>query len=102
MIVCIIRLGSDAVSWAFDGLPGIFWGIITRFSNYATFVANDLVSLIFSVFLWNLVKGEDEKPGIVLKAYWALECGMNGHIVKPINIKTIEKELARIFKEAGE
>ncbi len=74
MIVCIIRLGSDAVSWAFDGLPGIFFGIITRFSNYATFVANDLVSLIFSVFLWNLVKGEDEKPGIVLKAYWALEC----------------------------
>ena len=74
MIVCITRLLSDAVSWAFDGMPGLFWGIITRCSNYVTFVANDLVSLTFSVFLWNLVKGEKEKPGIVLKAYWTLEC----------------------------
>ena len=73
MIVCIARLLSDAVSWAFDGVPGLFWGILTRCSNYVTFVSNDLVSLVFSIFLWNLVKGNEEKPSIVLKAYWALE-----------------------------
>ncbi len=73
MIVCITRLVSDAVSWAFDGVPGIFWGTITRCSNYITFVSNDLVSLVFSVFIWNLAKDEDEKPGIILKAYWILE-----------------------------
>ena len=73
MIVCIARLLSDAVSWAFDGVPGPFWGILTKCSNYVTFVSNDLVSLAFSVFLWNLVRNEDEKPGIVLKVYWALE-----------------------------
>lgn len=28
----------------------------------------------------------------------ALECGMNGHIVNPIDIKAIEKELGKIFK----
>lgn len=69
MIVCITRLVSDAISWAFDGVPGIFWGAITRCSNYITFVLNDLVSLVFSVFIWNLAKDEDEKPGIILKAY---------------------------------
>lgn len=74
MIVCIIRLLSDAVSWAFDGLPELFWGIVTRGSNYITFVTNDLVSLTFSVFLWNLVRNEKEKPGIVLKSYWLFEC----------------------------
>lgn len=73
MIVCITRLVSDAISWAFDGVPGLFWGIITRYSNYITFVSNDLVSLVFSVFLWSLIRGEDEKPGMILKAYWALE-----------------------------
>ncbi len=73
MIVCIARLLSDAVSWAFDGVPGLFWGTVTRCSNYITFVSNDLVSLVFSVFLWNLVRREDEKPCIVLKLYWALE-----------------------------
>ncbi len=73
MIVCITRLVSDAVSWAFDGLPGVFWGIVTRCSNYITFVANDMVSLVFSVFLWNLVRDRDEKPGIVLRAYWLVE-----------------------------
>ncbi|MBU5481609.1 response regulator [Blautia sp. MSJ-19] len=73
MIVCITRLVSDAISWAFDGVPGLFWGIITRGSNYITFVSNDLVSLVFSVFIWELVRSEDEKPGIVLKAYWILE-----------------------------
>lgn len=31
----------------------------------------------------------------------ALECGMNGHIVKPVDMKTIEKELREIFKEEG-
>ena len=36
-------------------------------------MSNDLVSLAFSVFLWNLVRGDHEKPGIVLKAYWALK-----------------------------
>ena len=73
MIVCIIRLISDAISWAFDGVPGLFWGTITRCSNYVTFVTNDLVSLFFSIFVWKLVRSEDEKPGIVLKAYWTLE-----------------------------
>ncbi len=73
MLVCITRLMSDAVSWAFDGLPGLFWGTVTRISNYLTFVSNDLVSLVFSVFLWQLVRREGEKPGIVLKTYWALE-----------------------------
>lgn len=43
MLTCIARLTSDAVSWAFDGLPGIFWGTITRSSNYITFVTNDLI-----------------------------------------------------------
>lgn len=73
MIVCIARLVSDAISWAFDGVPGLFWGMVTRCSNYITFVTNDLVSLAFSVFIWNLVRVDEEKPGIVLKAYWALE-----------------------------
>ena len=31
----------------------------------------------------------------------AFECGMNGHIVKPIDIKTIEVELREIFQKAG-
>ena len=31
----------------------------------------------------------------------AFECGMNGHIVKPVDMKTIEKELGEIFKGAG-
>ena len=73
MLTCIARLLSDAVSWAFDGLPGVFWGTITRSSNYITFVTNDLVSLLFSVFLWSLIKKEGEKPGLILKAYWLLE-----------------------------
>lgn len=73
MIVCIIRLVSDAISWAFDGVPGIFWGILTRCSNYITFVSNDLVSVVFSIFLWNLVRDGDERPGMILKAYWTLE-----------------------------
>ena len=73
MIVCITRLVSDAISWAFDGLPGLFWGAVTRCSNYMTFVTNDLVSLIFSVFLWSLVRSKKEKPDLVLKGYWFLE-----------------------------
>ena len=73
MIVCIIRLVSDAISWAFDGVPGLFWGIITRCSNYMTFIMNDLVSLVFSIFLWNLIKRKDEKPDVVLKGYWLIE-----------------------------
>ena len=73
MIVCITRLVSDAISWAFDGVPGLLFGILTRCSNYVTFVTNDLISLAFSVFIWNLVRDKDEKPSIVLKAYWILE-----------------------------
>ena len=73
LLACITRMMSDAVSWAFDGVPGLFWGTVTRISNYITFVSNDVVSLVFSVFIWNLVKGRDEKPGLLLKAYWALE-----------------------------
>ena len=72
MLICIARLISDAVSWAFDGVPGLFWGILTRCSNYITFVTNDLVSLVFSIFIWQLVRKDDEKPGIIIKAYWAL------------------------------
>mgnify|MGYP007092406254 CR=1 FL=1 len=30
----IVRLVSDAVSWAFNGVPGFFWGILTRAINY--------------------------------------------------------------------
>ena len=45
LIVCIARLVSDAVSWALDGLPGLFFGIITRCSNYVTFITNDMISL---------------------------------------------------------
>ncbi len=30
----------------------------------------------------------------------AFACGMNGHIVKPVDMKTIEKELREIFKGA--
>ena len=78
MIVCITRLVSDAISWAFDGVLGLFWGLLTRCSNYITFVSNDLVSLAFSIFLWNLIRGRDEKPGIVLKAYWVLEAVVIG------------------------
>lgn len=73
LIACIIRLVSDAVSWAFDGVPGLFLGIITKISNYLTFVSNDVVSLVFSIFIWRLIKDENEKPDIVLKAYWVLE-----------------------------
>ena len=40
MLVCITRLVSDAYSWAFDGVPGLFWGITTRLSNYVTFISN--------------------------------------------------------------
>lgn len=73
MIVCIARLLSDAVSWAFDGVPGLFWWIITRCSNYVAFVSNDLVSLAFSIFLWSLIRSVSEKASIVLKVYWAVE-----------------------------
>lgn len=73
MFVCIIRLVSDAMSWALDGTPGILCGILTRGSNYITFVTNDLVSLVFSVFLWQLIRKDGEKAGILLKAYWILE-----------------------------
>lgn len=73
MLVCIVRLVSDAIAWGFDGLSGPFWGAITCASNYLTFVSNDLVSLVFSVFLWQLVERDGEKPPIILKAYWALE-----------------------------
>lgn len=31
------------------------------------------MSLVFSVFLWQLVKRGVEKPPLILKAYWALE-----------------------------
>ncbi len=73
MILCITRLVSDAISWAFDGVPGTLWGTITKCSNYVTFVSNDLVSLFFSIFLWNLVRSDEKKPGIVLRVYWILE-----------------------------
>ena len=73
MLVCIARLLSDAVSWAFDGVPGPLWGTVTRCSNYITFVSNDLVSLVFSVFLWSLVREREERPSLILRAYWVLE-----------------------------
>ena len=74
LIVCIARLVSDAISWALDGSQGLLWEIITRSSNYITFVTNDLVSLVFSVFLWNLIRDGEEKPGFILKVYWGIEC----------------------------
>lgn len=86
------RLVSDAISWAFDGVPGLFWGIITRSSNYITFVSNDLVSLVFSVFIWELVKNEEEKPGIVLKIYWALEAIVIGALT--LNLLTAAMDTA--------
>ncbi len=73
LIVCITRLVSDAVSWAFDGVPGLFLGVLTKISNYVTFVSNDAVSLAFSIFIWQLIKNKDQKPDVVLKIYWALE-----------------------------
>lgn len=64
ILVCTTGLVSDAIAWGFDGLPGLFWGTITRASNYLTFVSNDLVSLVFSAFLWQLVKrGVEKSPG---------------------------------------
>lgn len=78
LLVCVVRLLSDAVSWAFDGYPGIFWGLLTRGSNYITFVTNDLVSLVFSIFLWQLIRREGEKAGMILKGYWLLECAAIG------------------------
>lgn len=36
-------------------------------------MGNSDISLVFSVFLWQLVRRKDEKPGIILKAYWILE-----------------------------
>ena len=73
LIACIARLLSDAVSWAFDGVPGLFLGVTTRISNYVTFVSNDVISLVFSIFIWQLIKDKNEKSDIVLKAYWILE-----------------------------
>ncbi len=73
VVACIVRLVSDAVSWGFDGVPGAFFGAVLTVSNYATFVSNDLVSIAFSMFIWGLVKRGDERPGLILKAYWALE-----------------------------
>ncbi len=73
LIACMTRLVSDAISWAFDETPGLFFGLLTRASNYVTFVSNDVISLVFSIFVWQLVKGKEEKPGLLLKAYWALE-----------------------------
>lgn len=52
---------------------GSFFCIITRISNYLTFVSNDVVSLVFSVFIWKLIEDENEKPDIVIKVYWSLE-----------------------------
>lgn len=74
LLVCIVRLFSDAVSWALDGETGLFLGIVTKCSNYLTFVSNDLVSVVFSVFLWDLIRKENEKSGIILKVYWVFEC----------------------------
>ena len=54
-------------------MPGLFFCIITRISNYLTFVSNDVVSLVFSVFIWKLIEDENEKPDIVIKVYWSLE-----------------------------
>lgn len=73
LIVCVARLLSDAVSWGFDGRPGAFFGTLTVASNYVTFVTNDLVSLVFSIYIWHLIRREDEKPALILKAYWAFE-----------------------------
>lgn len=70
---CIIRLLSDAVSWGLDGIPGAFWRAVTTFSNYLTFTFCEVISVLFSVYLWKLVRSENERPGFVLKVYWLLE-----------------------------
>lgn len=66
---CIVRLISDAGSWAFDGYPGPIWGIITRLSNYLTFTFNDLVNLAFTVYVWSLIRKRDEKTDRILCIY---------------------------------
>lgn len=106
MIVCVLWLLSDAVSWAYDGVPGLWWGTVTRISNYVTFVTNDLVSLVFSVFLWKLVRRDREKPGIVLKAYdWtdfekeAREAGATAFVAKPIFMSELRSVLTKPIPE---
>ena len=45
LIACIIRLSSDAVSWAFDGVPGTFLGVLTKITIM-------LHSSQMTLFLW--------------------------------------------------
>ncbi len=106
MIVCVLWLLSDAVSWAYDGVPGLWGGTVTRISNYVTFVTNDLVSLIFSVFLWKLVRRDREKPIIVLTAYdWtdfekeAREAGATAFVAKPIFMSELRSVLTKPIPE---
>lgn len=74
LLACIFRLLSDALSWGFDGLPGFFFVVVTRISNYLTYVSNNVVSLLFSLFVWRLIRKEGEKPDYVIRTYWTLEC----------------------------
>ena len=62
MIVCIIRLVSDAISWAFDGVPGLFWGTITRGSNYIHLFQMTLYLYFFlySYGIWLKIKEKSQ------------------------------------------
>lgn len=71
--MCIIRLVSDAISWGFDCVPGTFWGVVTRISNYITLTSNDLVLTVFSIYVWHLVRRDGEKPSWMLRLYWGCE-----------------------------
>lgn len=72
LIGCICRLLSDSIAWAFDGFQGTFWVVLSRISNYLSFVLNDEVLVLFTIFLWYMVKKDDEKSDWFLRIYWII------------------------------
>jgi len=72
LLGCIARLLSDAASWAFDGFEGTFWVIVTHISTYLTFTLNDGILILFTIFLWSIVRKEDEKVDFFLRIYWTI------------------------------
>jgi len=69
LFVSIIRLFSDAAAWYFDSFPGPLWGLIIRISNYFTFIFNDIILALFSLFLWDAIKRPKEKQSFFLRIY---------------------------------
>lgn len=69
---CIGRCVADAISWGFDGYTGFVWIVITRISNCFTFAFNDFVFVCFSVYMWNLIKKENEKTDFAVILYWII------------------------------